>query len=83
MSDLQIPPDSEQQTPPTPGSKARRIEDIFILLCVASLWPVILGWDGLLYEAGLYIALAGLIFIFIRRVRRFRKASTAFDSQDD
>ena len=69
------PPAAEPSEPPSPGGKSRRIEDIFILLCVLSLWPMIFGWEGLLYEVGLYAALGGLIFIFIRRVRRFREAS--------
>ena len=50
----------------------RLIEAAFILLCILTLWPVILGWTGTLYEVLLYVALAGLIFIFVRRVRRFR-----------
>ena len=66
------------QTPQTPekgsGKSVRLIEDAFILLCILTLWPVILGWTGTLYEVLLYVALAGLIFIFVRRVRRFRKA---------
>ena len=64
------------QTPQTPekgsGKSVRLIEDAFILLCILTLWPVILGWTGTLYEVLLYVALAGLIFIFVRRVRRFR-----------
>ena len=39
------------------------IEDIFILLCIASLWPVVLGWTEPIYQYLLYVALAGLIFI--------------------
>ena len=64
------------QTPQTPekgsGKSVRLIEDAFILLCILTLWPVILGWTGTLYEVLLYVALAGLLFIFVRRVRRFR-----------
>jgi uncharacterized integral membrane protein len=50
------------------------LEDIFILVCIVSLWPVVLGWQGPLYQAILYIALAGLVFIFYRRMSRFREA---------
>ena len=69
------PPAAEPSEPPSPGGRSRRIEDIFILLCVLSLWPIIFGLEGLLYDVGLVVALGGLIFIFIRRVRRFREAS--------
>jgi hypothetical protein len=73
------PPETEPSEPPSPGGRSRRIEDIFILLCVLSLWPMIFGWEGLLSEVGVYIALGGLIFIFIRRVRRFREASAELE----
>lgn len=48
------------------------IEDAFIILSVLSLWPSILGWEGLAYDLLKYGALAGLVFIFIRRVGRYR-----------
>lgn len=57
-----------------PGKRGRLIEDIFILVSILALWPVVLGWQGLIYEIALYAALAGLIYIFIRRMRRFRAA---------
>lgn len=55
--------------------RVRLFEDLFILLCILALWPVILGWDEPVYEFALYVALAGLLVIFFRRIRRFRKAS--------
>lgn len=60
---------------PDPQKKVRLYEDIFIVLCILSLWPVILGWDEPVYEFALYVALAGLLVIFFRRMKRFRKAS--------
>ncbi|SVC11515.1 uncharacterized protein METZ01_LOCUS264369, partial [marine metagenome] len=50
------------ETPPPvePENRGRRLEDVFILLCVITLWPVILGWDHPLYEVLLYGALIGL-----------------------
>ena len=57
-----------------PGRHGRIVEDVFILLCVLSLWPVILGWRHLAYEILLYVALLGLVFILVRRVRRFAQA---------
>ena len=63
------------ETPQTPEEKrakvARLIEDAFILLCILTLWPTILGWTGMVYEVLLFVALAGLVFIFVRRMRRF------------
>jgi len=58
-----------------PQKKVRLGEDIFIILCILALWPVILGWDEPVYEFALYVALAGLLVIFFRRVKRFRRAS--------
>jgi len=67
---------SEQE----PGKKARLIEDAFILISIISLWPVVLGWEGLAYEIMLYAALVGLIYIFFRRMRRFREARDEMDT---
>jgi len=41
--------------------KSKLIEDLFILLCIISLWPVVLGWTEAVYQYLLYIALAGLV----------------------
>ena len=57
--------------------KSKLIEDIFILLCIISLWPVVLGWTEAVYQYLLYIALAGLVWIFVRRIRRFHEARDA------
>lgn len=61
--------------PPT-GDRGPRNwgEDIFIILCIASLWPTIVGWTDPIYEFLLYGALLGLVAIFVRRVRRLRQA---------
>ena len=62
--------------PPTPpqGKERHLGEDIFIILCIISLWPVILGWHGLIYKLMLWGALAGLLVIFFRRIKRLRQA---------
>lgn len=73
-----IPSPSDPQKP-DPGRRARLAEDIFILLCILSLWPVILGWSHPAFEALLYAALAGLVFILVRRVRRFAQARREAD----
>ena len=59
------------------------VEDVFILLCIASLWPVVLGWTEPIYQYLLYVALAGLIFIFVRRIRRFHDARDALRDAED
>jgi len=64
-------------------SKIRRIEDVFIIISIFSLWPVILGWQGILYQAILYGALIGLLIIFVRRVRRFKQARTEMENDQD
>ena len=46
-------------TPEDPTKRGRLIEDTFILLCILSLWPVILGWQGVVYQVILYAALVG------------------------
>ena len=66
-------PEREEQR----EKRHKLIEDIFILLCIASLWPVVLGWTESIYQYLLYAALAGLIFIFVRRIRRFHAARNA------
>jgi len=60
---------------PEPERQPRHLfEDAFIILCIAALWPVILGWQEPLYEFLLYGALAGLVIILVRRVRRLHQA---------
>ena len=66
-------PEREEQR----EKRHKLIEDLFILLCIASLWPVVLGWTEPIYQYLLYAALAGLIFIFVRRIRRFHAARDA------
>ena len=75
-----------EPTPDTPPTEAevrqKRIrlgEDIFILVCILSLWPVILGWKGVVYQAVLYVALIGLVALFVRRLRRLTRADRGPD----
>ena len=75
-------------TPPQEDERARRsrrtrlLEDLFILLCILTLWPVVLGWQDAIYQYVLYAALAGLVFIFVRRINRFRAAERELDRDD-
>ncbi len=70
-----MPKDDQQ----TPGKKIRRLEDVFILLSILALWPAVLDLQGLAYDLLVYAALAGLVFIFIRRMRRFHAARDEMD----
>jgi len=56
-------------------SPARLAEEIFILVCIFTLWPRILGLRGIFFDALLYIALIGLVIIFVRRIKQIRAES--------
>jgi len=56
-------------------SPARLAEDIFIIVCIFTLWPKILGWGGIFFDILLYIALIGLVIVFVRRLKRIRAES--------
>lgn len=75
MSQL-VPPPPKQDNP---GRTARLLEDIFILVCILSLWPVVMGWQGPIYQVILYAALTGLVVILVRRVRRLHAARHELD----
>ena len=63
-----VPPQSDDDKP-------RHIyEDIFIILCILSLWPTVFGLQGPIYQWALAAALIGLVVILVRRVKRFRQA---------
>ncbi len=64
--------------PPDPGRRGRRLEDVFIILCIFSLWPTVLRWQHPAVEYVLYLALAGLVYILFRRIRRFQRARDEF-----
>ena len=48
------------------------LEEAFIVLSIFALWPGILGWDGWVWELVKYVAVIGLIWIFVRRMKRYR-----------
>ena len=72
MSDL--PPRENGEKSENGEKRSRLFEDIFIILCILSLWPTILNWRSSFSEYLLYVALAGLIVILFRRIKRFRQA---------
>ncbi len=49
------------------------LEDAFIIISIFALWPVILGWDGWVWEVLKYAAAGGWIWIFTRRVKRYKE----------
>ncbi len=57
------------------------LEDLFILLSILALWPVILGWEGWVWVILKYLAVAGLVWIFARRVRRYQRRAKVDDSE--
>ena len=56
-------------------------EDLFILLSVLAIWPSILNWDHPAYDLLMYGALIGLVLIFLRRLRRFRRVREEFEQE--
>jgi hypothetical protein len=48
------------------------LEEAFILLSIFAIWPGILGWEGWHWEAVKYLAVVGLVWIFVRRMRRYK-----------
>ena len=59
----------------TPGKRTwftMALEDMFILLSIFAVWPGILGWQGWVWEVLKYVAVVGLIWIFMRRAKRYR-----------
>lgn len=68
---------------PKREKRTRLLEDAFILLCIVSLWPVVLGWQEAVYQYVLYAALAGLVLILVRRINRFRAAARDLDGSGD
>ncbi|HDH99917.1 MAG: hypothetical protein DRP94_04380 [Candidatus Latescibacterota bacterium] len=50
------------------------IEDGLIILSLLTLWPRILGWKGAIFPLLQYVALGVLVWILVRRVRRFCRA---------
>jgi hypothetical protein len=48
------------------------LEEVFIVLSIFAIWPGILGWEGWVWEAVKYVAVIGLIWIFVRRMKRYK-----------
>lgn len=72
---------TESPAPQEPENRGRRLEDIFVLLSVITLWPVVMGWNHPVYQATLYLALIGLLIVLVRRVKRFNRARREADEK--
>lgn len=48
------------------------LEDAFLIVSIAALWPGILGWEGAIWTVVQFAALAGLVWILVRRVGRYK-----------
>ena len=48
------------------------LEEVFIVLSIFAIWPGILGWEGWVWEAVKYVAVIGLIWIFVRRMKLYK-----------
>ena len=59
--------------PEQPGRRVRLVEDAFTLLCILTLWPTVLQWRHPAFTVVMYVALAGLLVIAYRRIRRFSR----------
>jgi hypothetical protein len=59
--------------------RARRLEDAFVILCIFTLWPVIMGWRHPAFQFAMYVALVGLLVVFFRRLKRIREARRPTD----
>ena len=62
--------------------RGRLLEDAYIILCIITLWPVILRWRHPAFEYLMYVALVGLVIIFYRRIKRFQKARGEVDEAE-
>lgn len=48
------------------------LEDAFLIVSIAALWPGILGWEGTIWTVVQFAALAGLVWILVRRAGRYK-----------
>ena len=49
------------------------IETASLFLAIFSLWPVILGWQHVGWKVFMYVMLAAMVAIFVRRWRAYRR----------
>ena len=53
------------------------LEDVLILLCILVLWPTVFGWEGTVFRILQWTAVACLIVILVRRIRRIANKRTS------
>lgn len=64
---------------PPPENKTRWAngewwEWLAIFFAIAALWPVILRWDGIVWDLALFAALVLMVVVFVRRARRMKSS---------
>ena len=55
------------------------IEDVLIILAIFSLWPTILGWQGIIFKVIPFLALGVLLVILTRRIGRIKSSHEKSD----
>jgi hypothetical protein len=61
-----------EQTPPPRGW--RLVEDLLLIVAILPLWPLFLGWEGLLWRILIVADVILLGTLFVIRIVRFRRA---------
>lgn len=56
------------------------VETVAIFLAIFSLWPVILGWQHGAWKIFMYVMLAAMAAVFVRRWLAYRKLLNAHSS---
>ena len=56
-------------------SRVEVLESALIILALASLWPVVLGYRAVWYELWLVVVVGAMAWVAVRRVRRIRAAA--------
>ncbi len=65
---------------PSNGSSRKKLapgewwEWLAIFFAIASLWPKILRWPGITWDIVIWVAMALMIVVLLRRIRRTRNA---------
>ncbi len=57
------------------------LEDAFVMISIAALWPGILGWEGTIWQVVQYVAIGGLVWILTRRIKRYQVKKEANEGQ--
>jgi len=59
------------------------LETVAIFLAIFSLWPPVLHWQHFGWKVFMYLMLAVMVLVFVRRWRRYRRLVDDKDSRTD